>query len=704
MVIGNKRIRGRHLRTLLGAAVISSVPVQAAILEEVVVTAQKREQGLQDVGVAVTAFSGEQMDALGFSDSIDLVAHTPGLEANGYGGGALSTFSIRGVGQNDFAAIQEAPIAVYVDEAYISSNVTTRFSLFDIKRVEVLKGPQGTLFGRNSTGGLVHYLTVDPSQDFEGFIEAEIGESGRQRLEAALGGGITDTVSGRLAFISNEDNGLVENQFSEASPSVRRTDDYSIRGKLLIEPSDELSILLKAQISDEDASPGGYSFGLQDGTATDFFGYSDADGNPYTVSTDFDPFQTTEVTELGATVSWDMGSTTLTSVTNYQDIESTYGEDADVSPNSLFHYTQDVVIDQISQEFRVSWEGDNHRSVVGVFYLDIEQDLRVEEFGDVYFGAGVVFGIDATQNTKTTAIFAQTEIDLTNTLSLTVGARMNKDKKDYVLLSPDFGFTDYASSFDDDDFSGKIQLDYKPSDDWLIYAGLNRGIKSGGFNLPLTPVDGTPVEYGGEVLTSFETGFKASLSSTTRLNASAYIYDYKDYQAFNIDPYFNTLLFNAEAESYGAEVELIMSPVDGLDILIGASYLDTEVTGLDPAIFGGDTEEAPLAPKLTFNGLAVYTWGAFDGDMSVQVDFSWKDDHKFNLATSDPVLEDAYAVVNAKIAFATADGAWRGSVFVNNLTDKDYRSFAVDATAFFGSHENILGAERWVGASIKYQW
>lgn len=704
MDIENKRIRGRHLRTLLGAAVISSVPVQAAILEEVVVTAQKREQGLQDVGVAVTAFSGEQMDALGFNDSIALVAHTPGLEANGYGGGALSTFSIRGVGQNDFSANQEAPISVYVDEAYISSNVTTRFSLFDIERVEVLKGPQGTLFGRNSTGGLVHYLTVDPSQDFEGFIEAEIGESGRQRLEAALAGGITDTVSGRLAFISNEDDGLVENQFSASSPAVRRTDDYSIRGKLLIEPSDELSVLLKAQISDEDASPGGYTFGLQDGTAADFFEYSDADGNPYTVSTDFDPYQTTEVTELGATVSLDMGNATLTSVTNYQDIESTYGEDADVSPNSLFHYTQDVVIDQISQEFRVSWEGENHRSVVGVFYLDIEQDLRVEEFGDVFFGAGAVFGIDATQNTKTTALFAQTEIDLTDTLLLTVGARMNKDKKDYVLLSPDFGFTDYTSSFDDDDFSGKIQLDYKPNNDWLIYAGLNRGIKSGGFNLPLTPVDGTPVEYGGEVLTSFETGFKASLGTNTRLNASAYFYDYKDYQAFNIDPYFNTLLFNAEAESYGAEVELIMSPVDGLDILIGASYLDTEVTGLDSAIFGVTTEEAPLAPKLTFNGLAVYAWGAFDGEMSVQVDFSWRDDHKFNLATSDPVLEDAYAVVNAKIAFATADGAWTGSVFVNNLTDKDYRSFAVDATAFFGSHENILGAERWVGANIKYQW
>ena len=173
----------------LTIAVTGTAQVNAAVLEEILVTAQKREQNLQDVGVSVTAFSGEQLDALGFSTSIDLVAHTPGMEANGFGGGAFSTFSIRGVGQNDFAANQEAPIAVYVDEAYISSNVTTRFSIFDIERVEVLRGPQGTLFGRNSTGGLVHYVTKNPTQEVEGFVDLELGEAGRQRIEGAIGGG-----------------------------------------------------------------------------------------------------------------------------------------------------------------------------------------------------------------------------------------------------------------------------------------------------------------------------------------------------------------------------------------------------------------------------------------------------------------------------------------------------------------------------------
>lgn len=683
----------------------ASLPTYSNVLEEVVVTAQKRQQNLQDVGVSVTAFSGDQMKALGFNTSIDLTAHTPGLDANGFGGGAISTFNIRGVGQNDFSANQEAPIAVYIDEAYISSNVSTRFSIFDIERVEVLRGPQGTLFGRNSTGGLVHYVTTNPSQEFEGFIDVEFGQEGRQRIEGAIGGGLSEQVSGRLAFIYNEDDGLIKNNFSAASPAVRRTDDYSVRGKLLIEPSEDFTVTLKAQYSDEDASPGGYSFGLQDGVETNFFGYSDADGDPYTVETEFDPFQMTEISEFGVIISWNVAGGTLTSVSNYQDVDSTYGEDADVTPDSLFNYVQAVEIDQISQELRWNWESERHRSVVGLFYLDIDNEVNIAESGDAFFGPGVVLGIAADQGTTTYALFAQSEIDLNNTLALTAGLRFNRDEKDYDLRAADFGFTDYRSDFDDDDYSAKLQLDYRPNDSWLVYAGVSRGIKSGGFNLPLTPVDGTPIEYDGETLTSFEIGFKASLGDTMRLNASIFYYDYKDYQAFNIDPFFNTLLFNADAESTGGEIELIMTPIDGLDLMLGASFLDSEVTELtDTVSFPTGEEEPPMSPELTLNGLVRYSWPAFGGYLSAQADFFWKDDHKFNLATSAPVLEDAYGVVNAKLGYTSEDEAWSASIFVRNLADEEYRSFAIDGTDFFGSHENILGIERWAGANIRYRW
>ena len=693
---------------------LTSGTLPAAVLEEVVVTAQKREQNLQDIGVSVTAFSGAQMRKLGFVESNDLVAQTPGLEVSGYGGGAIASFNIRGVGQNDYTANQEAPVALYIDEAYQSSNVTTRFSLFDVERAEVLRGPQGTLFGRNSTGGLVHYITTRPSQEFGGFVDVTLGEEGRRRVEAAAGGGLTDQVSGRLSMVYNEDDGLLKNDIGD---DAQRADDWAVRGQLLIEPSEALSILVKAQYADEDAAPNGWTLNVPSYNATDFFGYVDEiDGNPYTISNDFDFFQKTEVINLYGKISWALGGFTLTSITDYQDIEHEYAEDSDSTPDSVYHYNQTADIEQISQELRLNWEGERHRSVVGVYFLNIDGEFTTDQSGLFYFGPGF-FNEHAVQDTTTYAIFGQTEYDFTDQLTLILGVRYNDDEKDYTLTAPDFGFPTYTGSLNEDDFNAKVQLDYRLNDNWLLYAGWNRGIKSGGFNFPLTPVSGDDLPYSGEVLTSYEAGFKASLTDTTRLNVSAYYYDYDDYQAYNIDPFFNALLFNAEAEFYGGEIELVTNPVEGLDILLGASFNDTKITGLptdfntlDPVTFAPaqnyptGKEKAPLAPDVTFNGLVRYSWPAFGGQLALQGDFRWTDDQKFNLAESEIVTEDSYGIVNARLDYTSSDEAWSAAVFVNNLTDTEYRTFGVDASLFFGSGEDVFAPKRWVGGSIGYNF
>ena len=694
--------------------VLASGTLFAAVLEEVVVTAQKREQNLQDIGVSVTAFSGEQMRKLGLVESNDLIAQTPGLEVSGYGGGAIASFNVRGVGQNDFTANQEAPVALYIDEAYQSSNVTTRFSMFDVERAEVLRGPQGTLFGRNSTGGLVHYITTRPAQEAGGFVDVTLGEEGRRRVEAAAGGGLTEQVSGRLSMVYNEDNGLLDN---DIGADAQQADDWAVRGQLLIEPSEELSILLKAQYADEDAAPNGWTLNVPSYNATDFFGYvDDIDGNPYTISNDFDFYQKTEVTNLYANINLDLGAFTLTSITDYQDIKHDYAEDADATPESVYHYIQTADIEQISQELRLSWEGERHRSVIGVYYLNIDGDFTTEQSGLFYFGPDL-FDIVAVQETTTYAIFGQTEFDFTDQLSLTLGVRYNNDDKDFTLTAPDFGFPTYTGSLDEDDFNAKIQLNYRLNDDWLLYAGWNRGIKSGGFNLPLTPVSGDVLPYSGEVLHSYEAGFKASLTDTTRLNVSAYYYDYDDYQAYNIDPFFNALLFNAEGEFYGGEIELVTNPAAGLDILLGASFSDTEVTGLptdfntlDPVTFEPaqnyptGKEKAPLAPSVTFNGLVRYSWPALGGDLALQGDFRWTDNQKFNLAVSEMATEDSYGIINARLDYTSGSETWSAAIFVNNLTDETYRTFGVDASLFFGSGEDVFAPQRWVGGNIRYNF
>jgi len=683
---------------------------QSVLQDTIVVTAQKRDQDQQDVGIAVMAYSGEQLRELGFTDSIDLIAQTPGLDAAGFGGGAIPSFNIRGVGQNDFAANQEAPVALYIDETYQSSNVTTYFSLFDIERAEVLRGPQGTLFGRNSTGGLVHYLTVKPSQEAEAFIDVTAGEQGRVFLQGAAGGGLSDTVSTRVSFAFNRSNGLLENDIGE---NAMRPENFAIRGQLLFEPTDTLSALLKVQYGEENGAPNGYSLGLPSFNPTDFLGNVDADGDPFTISTDFDFFKNSEVFEVTGTLNWDLGFAQLTSVTNFQDISDLYGEDADVTDDSQFNYTQGTDIQQFSQEVRLSFDGERHRSVLGLYFLNIDGSFSNQQFGELFFGPDI-FETLSEQDTTTIAVFAQTEYDLTDQLALTLGARFNHDKKDFELESTDFGFPLFVDTIEESDWSGKVQLDYRPTDGVLLYAGVSRGIKLGGFNFPLTPLAVADLPFDSETLWAYEVGAKTELGDRARLNLSAFYYDYNDYQAYNIDAFFNTLLFNADAEFFGGEIEFVANPIDGLDILLGGSWTDTEVTGLptdlntlDPitfapaANFPTGVETAPVIPEFSLNGLVRYSWTMFGGSMAVQSDFFWKDDHKFNLAVSEVTLEDAYAVLNASIRYTSESGRWSASVFGQNLTDTRYRRFAIDGTLFFGSSEDVFGEQRWFGGNVR---
>ena len=696
---------GRAVGCMMATALLGTSPAFSAVLEEVVVTAQKREQNLQDVGISVTAFTGNQIRELGFTNSVDVIAHTPNVEVTGAGGGVINTFSIRGVTQNDFSAAQESPIAVYVDDVYISQNIVTGFSLFDTERIEVLRGPQGTLFGRNATGGLVHYISTRPSDETEGFVDVLLGEEGRQRVEAAIGGALTDTLAGRLSGVYNESDGLIDNRIGN---DLMQSDDYSVRGQLLFQPSDTLDILVKGLYSNEDSARGGYAHRVgfdgefaKDPQATDFFGYNSG-GDPFKGSYDFDGYKKVDLSALTLNVDWEIGEFNLVSITNYQDIDHEYAEDSDASPNDVYNYQADDDVQQFSQEIRLSWEGDRSRSVVGVYYLDIDGDYSTFQSGEIFFGPGFIYDLEADQTTETIALFGQTEIDLSDTFSLTLGARVNRDEKDFSFS--ELGAKLYSDDLSDDDWSGKLQLDYRPNDDWLLYVGVNRGIKSGGFNVPLgPPADFSTFPYDGETLYSYEAGFKSSFGDTTRLNGAVFYYDYEDYQAYTFDG-FVPLLFNANADSVGAELELITNPIEGLEIMLGAGWLDATVDDLPMSISPSGEEDPVLAPELSFSGLVRYSWEVMGGSLAVQSDYSWKDDHKFNLAVTPVIEEESYGILNAMVSYTSGKEAWYVSVFVKNLTDEEYRSYAFDTTTFFGATEDVPGPERWYGANLRFSF
>lgn len=361
------------------------------LIGEVTVTAQKREQSIQDVGIAITAFSGEQMQELSMSSAIDIVAQTPGLTVARPGAGAINIFSVRGVTQADFAANQEGPVAVYVDEGYVSQNTVSNFTMFDLERVETLRGPQGTLFGRNATGGLVQYITRKPSQDADGFAEVQLGSQGRKRIESAIGGGLSDRVSARLSAVWNKSDGLMKNTIGKDGQAA---DDWAVRGQLLWQPSDSVELLLKGEYAKSDALSGSYHHRVAlngefaPAPATDFFGYRNPDeGNLWKGAWDYPGFNKADVKHGTARLKWNIGAAEIDYIADVQDINHNYGEDSEGSPANVFNYTQSTDVQQWSQELRASWALDKTNLVAGVFFLDIDGDFvqRSLVFGQTDF-------------------------------------------------------------------------------------------------------------------------------------------------------------------------------------------------------------------------------------------------------------------------------------------------------------------------------
>ncbi len=677
--------------------------------DEIVVTAQRREQKLQDVAISVTAIGGPELRKLGVMRVADIVAQVPGVQVSAAGAGTVNAFNIRGVTQNAFAASLESPIATYLDDSYLSMNSIINLSVFDIDRVEVLRGPQGTLFGRNANGGVVRYVTVRPGSEPSGFAYVDVGSQGRLRLEGAVGGPVSDTIGIRVSAVRSRDNGLIKNDIGD---DVAQTDDWAVRGQLAIDTG-QFDGLLKVQYLKEDSRRGGYSHTVSrngnfvtDPKVTDFFGYRDADGNPFTGSFDYPGFNKNEVLDLTGTFNVDVGEIKLTSISNYQDIKNDFAEDSDVSPNNVYHYNRGADMTQFTQEIRGSWSNSNVSILAGAYFLRIDGFYFTNQTGDIFFG-GATERANANQVTTSYAAFGQVELKLDPRWSVELGARYSNDKKDFQYDSTNIfnifkpGPVTFNQTFKDDGISLRGQVNFRPDSSNLLYLGVNRGIKSGGLNFPLFPQDPALLPFEGEVLVSYEGGWKATLAPGTTFNLSVFHYDYGGYQAFSFDG-LATRIVNTNAKMTGGEAELRARPFEGLDVNIGMSFLDNTVRDVPLAVSSG-TEKAPFAPRWTVNGLVRYTHAALGGDMYAQLDGSWRDKQTFNLVPTPVVQEPGYALFNLGIGYTSGDGHWSIQGQIHNLFDKRYRISSFDTSADFGSLEDMFGVRRWIGVTFGYR-
>ena len=748
---------------------LSSAPTpvvaQQATLEEIVVTATRREERLQEVANSATVFSQEDLQALRVLEPRDLAEQTPGLLAK-YGPNGLATvgFYMRGVGINDFTGTVDPSVGVYVDEVFQPTPDMLNFAVYDIERVEVLRGPQGTLYGRNSTGGAINFITARPTEEFEGYGRVGYGSFDTFTASGALSGPLTDTLLGRLsvsAINASSSDGYSFNRFT--SNDLGKNESLAARGQLEWIPSDDFRIRLMYQYGDAESEQALLQHvGTRDpanlanvcepviagrvdeGPCVDGLGYFDDDGDVYDGEGSVDPALDLQSDDVTLTIDWDFGNATLTSISGYADFSKRQSQDIDASPNiGADNFTFNDV-ESFSQEIRLTSD-DTFRWpwIVGANYGKTDIDwFQTIDLTDL---AGLPTSNGAVQETEAWALFGQLTIPLSDTFDFVGGLRYTDETRDWTgatfvgtfgsldaalasgaprlsqLPLPDGnpdqgGPLDFPTSIQKDKIDFSAVLRYRPSDDAMYYASVSEAFRSGGYSSAVIFSQAALEPYGPETLRAYEIGMKFSLAENrVRFNTSAFFYDYEDFQAtFVRATEASARLQNAgDVEIMGLEAMLDWLPTANLTIGAGLSLLDTEIVETDvvlPPLDGGpettiEGNEIPNAPSVSFNGRIRYEWpmGATFA-MAAQTDFNYVDEHFLEPNNRDYLSEEGYFLANARVSLMPQDGPWQVSAWVKNIGDEEYRTAAQDLALSLGFSEIVMGFPTTWGVEFEYRF
>jgi iron complex outermembrane recepter protein len=765
------------LPAMLQQAAAQQPAASSGGLEEVVVTAQRREQNEQEIGISLSAVTGAELADLGVVSATDITKSMPAVVLTQPNGPSSFSLAIRGVVQNDFADHQESPAAIYVDDVYVSQMIGLAFSAFDIDRVEVLRGPQGTHFGRNATGGLAHFISHRPTDETSGYLNVTFGERNLTRVEGAFGGALTDGLDGRISFQSNHYDPLFKNTFGPAS-DAENGNDWALRGQLLFKLPDNAQLLLLGRFSRTDVHAGSWEERATMNIGPGIDVYAGPNDNPYgtcagcnasglpnsgpfTIRDSISGFTKLKGSGLTAKYTGDFSGTSLVIVGDYTSLRKDYQEDSDASPDTLFQFFNGSKVDQESLEARLYGSTKTLNWTAGVYGLRINGDYYEGWLGPIFFSAaqfpnGWPFGnppywhdpagtntvpdpatgaYPATRSPyslKTTsyAAFGQIEDRFTDLIGLTLGARVTEDKKDYfftwfpyeyfpnsttgqtITLTRLAGLpltADYAASRSDTLFTGKAQVDFHISQDFLAYAGFNRGVKGGGYTAPLFPVfinDISKMTFAPEKLTSYEAGFKSEyFDHRLRVNGAAYYYDYKDYQALIYTVSLEQLVVNADAKHVGGELEAEWAPTESWRFGLGTAYVDAYVKNVDTRGNGIPGDYTPgNAPRWTANALIRYQFPLDGGHLALQLDGNYLSRFWFNLSDLPIVEQPAYGIANVRATYTTASGKMEVGASLENLADKHYGTMGFDNTTINGLAQLYPGMPRWFKVHVNYKF
>jgi len=724
---------------LLAASNVSAQ--DSAALDEILVTAQKREQSLQDVPLSVTAISGEDIVEGGITSFLDVAMETPNFTMTVYNIGEPQYF-IRGIGTTLDSAGADPAVATFIDEVYIGRAGGSSMDLYDLERVEVLRGPQGTLFGKNVVGGAISIHTSKPSDEFTSKIGLTVGNYDAISVRGLISGSISDTVNGSFSFSKRGRDGYVENVVD--GKDYHDEDNISLRGQLAFAPSDAAEIRLIVDWSEDDHA--GNCRNVNNLSLNDPLGLaavyppvidSTTGGDIRKCASSLGAHQKREIGGLTARIDWDLTNSTLTSITAYRETDYSWSEDLAAMPLGATPFNLiDAAVedsDQISQELRLTSTGDGSVDwLVGAFFME-ENVERAENFvgsfGPPIAAAGFVLldgDIIYAQENKTTstALYGQVDWHISDSFSWSIGGRYaNDDKKitqalinledpafDSAVLSAMLGFpidlvilgipangpgelfafvatgdpsvlnVPYTANASDDwsEFVPSTSFSWRFGDNNLVYFAASKGYKSGAYVAQRTTPETAVIPLEPEFATNFEIGLKTQFADDrVRLNASVFTIDYTDLQVFRL---VGSLLVGASADATSSGLELDMTALltDNWVVKASYGYLDAEY---DKFISGSDDFKGNTLPRSADSSFSInsnYTFNLNGGStIDFGLNYTQKGDYFIEVSNSPASKEDGFGLLNASLAWASADGSWEAVAWGKNLTDEEFRTHSI---------------------------
>jgi iron complex outermembrane recepter protein len=669
------------------------------------------------------------------------------MQTNNVLGDGVPIFSLRGISMSDFSLSQNGPIATYYDEVYKGNVALLGLAFYDIERVEVLKGPQGTLYGKNTTGGAINLVSRAPDFSNEAYISLSAGNFNYWQAEGAGQLALSDTVAARVAFTWAEADGWMENEFAGA-PDANSIDQYGLRASLRYAPSDRFDLVLRASTSLQNpwnygvsSSPTEVGIG---GTIYPFFGIPAdfAEGIDRREINTPDVYRRRLRTDAVAlTANWKVtDALTVVSISSWDEGSVLNHEDGDATPLEVSDAVYSGETRQFSQDLRLPSDFDGPANfILGVYYnrerisnsttnwfstdIDVNEDGQVDaqDCIDGGFFPTCGYGNEFDQDKDSFAVYSDLQYKITDRLTARAGLRYTKDSGDLnnfrailtdlngnplfniIPGSDDLGATT-SRDFDDDDISGKIGLDYELAADMMVYASYSRGYRGASFNAQaiFSPAELTIADP--ETLDAVEVGFKSELAGASlRLNGAAFWYGYKDQQFIDIDPdtTIAALINLPESEIIGGELELQWLPVADLTLTSGLGLLKSEIkegTSQGQDVSGN---ELVSAPELNFSLAIDWTlplWTS-NWELDAHADGTHVSRQYFDILNRPTTTQDGYEVFNARLRARPADDRYGISLWVKNITNSIYYTNMIDV-AGLGFLYNHVSAPRTFGLTF----